>query len=472
MLPERCLLLFSFAFLLMCRATPAEERERPNLIHIIVDDLGWNDVGFHGSEIKTPNMDRLAAESVVLDRFYVTPICSPTRAGALTGRYPFRYGIWGGVVSPTKRHGLPPQELTAPELLAKAGYRHRILLGKWHLGLASTKFHPLNHGFTEFYGHYNGAIDYFSRKRFGELDWHHNFDSVHEEGYSTDLIGKKAVAFIDEHSAESPFSMVIAFNAPHSPIQAKRSDLDAYGFNPDGPRAPNTDKGIAKRENAPDYGERGKGNTVRQTFSSMVACLDQNIGRILDALDRNQVRDNTLLILHSDNGGDPRHGGNNKPLRGTKFSTWEGGVRVVAMIRWPKALVGGRKYNSVTSYIDVVPTLLGATGEKPPANLDGINLLPFLQGEQKPLDRTILLDQDTVVSDRWKLKGNEFYDLQNDPNETAASTDVPTNIAKTLQMRLADYPRLVGPPVKTQLAKQKKWPPSEWKLASEPSYPE
>jgi arylsulfatase B len=122
------------------------EAARPNIIHIIADDLGWSDVGFHGSKIKTPVIDRLASESVVLDRFYVTPICSPTRAGVLTGRYPFRFGIWGGVVSPTRRHGLPPAEFTAAELLAQCGYKHRALFGKWHLGLSSTMFHPLNHG--------------------------------------------------------------------------------------------------------------------------------------------------------------------------------------------------------------------------------------------------------------------------------------------------------------------------------------
>ncbi|MFN3193793.1 MAG: arylsulfatase B [Aureliella sp.] len=439
---------------------------QPNIIHIIVDDLGWNDVGFHGSEIKTPAIDQLANESVVLDRFYVTPICSPTRAGALTGRYPFRFGIWGGVVSPTQRHGLPPGEATVPELLAEAGYARRIMLGKWHLGLASTKFHPLNHGFTEFYGHYNGAIDYFSRERFGELDWHRNFDSVPEDGYSTDLIGKAAEEFINSHDGESPFYMYVAFNAPHSPIQAKRTDLDAYGFDPNGQTAPNTDKGIAKRENAPQYGRRGKGNTVRQTFAGMVSSLDQNVDRILRAIDKNGLRENTLILFHSDNGGIPKHGGSNLPLRGNKFTTWEGGVRVVAMLRWPQRIEGDRRYESLASYIDILPTMLAAAGHEHSGG-DGINLLPFLAGHQQPPKRTLLLDQETVVSDRWKLKDGSLYDLSTDPGESMSSEHPPDGILSMLQNELEKFSTLVGPPTRTALPTPSKWPPAEWKLPVE-----
>ena len=314
----------------------------PNIVHIIADDLGWNDVGFHGSDIKTHVIDQLAKESIILDRFYVTPICSPTRAGVLTGRYPFRFGIWGGVVSPDKRHGLPPSENTTPEFLRDCGYQNRALFGKWHLGLSSTMFHPLNHGFTHFVGHYNGAIDYFSRHRHGELDWHENFESRPEDGYSTDLIGRAAAAFIDQQKNTSPFYMLVTFNAPHSPLQAKPADLADYGFDSNKDLAPNTVRRLARREGALDYGMKGRGNSIRQTFSAMVSALDQNIGRILEALQRNGFTQNTIVVFHSDNGADPNHGGDNKPLRGNKFTTWEGGVRVVALIRWPRKLVGGR----------------------------------------------------------------------------------------------------------------------------------
>lgn len=439
----------------------------PNIIHIIADDLGWNDVSFHGSEIQTPNIDRLAGESVILDRFYVTPVCSPTRAGALTGRYPFRFGIFGGVVSPTKRHGLPPVEITTPELLAKAGYANRMLIGKWHLGLASTMFHPMRHGFTSFYGHYNGAIDYFSRERFGELDWHNGFESVHEEGYSTDLVGRAAVSFIQKQKKGSPFFLMLAFNAPHSPIQAKREDLDRYGFDVAGPRAANTDAGIAKREKAPAYGEAGKGNTVRQTFAAMTMAMDHQIGAILDTLEAEGLRDNTLLVFHSDNGGTPKHGGNNLPLRGDKFTTWEGGTRVVAMIRWPEKFQGGRRYEHVTGYIDLLPTFATAAGVKAPGHVDGRDLLGYLTGAEPDGERSILLDQKTVVTDRWKLVGAELFDLVNDPNETTdVGDDHPKHVARLKKM-LEAYAGMAGPPVTSQLKTPIMWPPDEWRLPEE-----
>jgi arylsulfatase B len=453
---------------MMLSMAPRVGAAGPNIIHIIADDLGWNDVGFHGSDISTPHIDRLAKDSVILNRFYVTPICSPTRAGALTGRYPFRYGIWGGVVSPTKRHGLPAAEVTTAELLAEAGYERRALMGKWHLGLASTMFHPLRHGFTSFYGHYNGAIDYFSRERFGQLDWHVGYESVIEEGYSTDLIGRAAVRFIKDHRGAAPFFLMLTFNAPHSPLQAKRDDLDRYGFDPDGPRAPNTDAGIAKREKAPEYGESGKGNTRRQTFAAMTTALDRNIGAVLKALDERGLRDNTLVVFHSDNGADPRHGGSNTPLRGNKFTTWEGGTRVVAMVRWPERLRGGRDFDRVTGYIDLLPTFAAAAGVEAPKNVDGVNLLPHLTGIEKARDRFILLDAQTVVTDRWKLRGNELFDLLTDPNETtdiaAEHSDRVTRLKKTLSR----YESMVGPATESGIPMPESWPPKRWRLPEEP----
>ena len=419
---------------LMCGSPLAAEElhlsVRPHIVHVIADDLGWNDVGFHGSEIETPRIDALAGESVVLDRFYVAPICSPTRAGVLTGRYPFRFGIWKGVISPFKRHGLPPSELTTPEYLAKAGYKRRGMFGKWHLGLASSQFHPNQHGFTYFYGHYNGAIDYFSHERAGEVDWHRNEETLDEAGYSTDLIGDEAARFILEHPDESPFYMVVAFNAPHSPIQATTDQLDRYSFDPEGPRAPNTDRKIAMREKAPAYGEAGKGNTIRQTYSAMVSSLDDNLGKILDALQRRGIEERTIVIFHSDNGGTPVHGGSNQPLRGNKFTTWEGGVRVVAMIRWPEQLAAGR-YRGVAAYIDLLPTLLKVVNLAPERPVDGVDLFERITSQMEPPERYVLLGERTVVGQRWKLNEDEFYDLSTNPNESAPVAQPPTAVMQT-----------------------------------------
>lgn len=442
----------------------------PNIVHVIVDDLGWNDVGFHGSEIRTPVIDRLAAESLVLDRFYVTSICSPTRAGALTGRYPFRFGIWDGVISPKKRHGLPPSETTIPELLATAGYRQRALMGKWHLGLGSTMFHPLNHGFNEFYGHYNGAIDYFSRERSGQLDWHRNFESAHEEGYSTELLGDEAVRFICRQSADVPFYLLVAFNAPHSPIQSLREDLNAYGFDPETPLAPNTVAGIAMRENAADYGERGRGNSVRQTFSAMTSAMDRNLGKILDALREEGFRENTIVVFHSDNGGIPKHGGDNRPLRGNKFTTWEGGTRVVSMIRYPGRIEPGI-YQGLACYLDLLPTLAAAARVDYPADIDGINLLPYVASRQVPPERHLLLGEEAVVSQRWKLVDSQLFDLRDDPYEKQDVSKDHPRIVDDLTRTLEQFRKLAGPPTTTSLPLPSQWPPEEWKLPDEFSEP-
>ena len=440
----------------------------PNILHIVVDDLGWNDVGYHGSEIPTPVIDGLAAESVVLNRFYVSPICSPTRAGLLTGRYPFRYGIWNGVVSPSRRHGLPPEEMTTPELLADLGYQDRVLLGKWHLGLASTKFHPLRHGFTQFYGHYNGALDYFTQQRMGQRDWHRDYDASPDTGYTTDLIADEAVRFIQQRSSGQPFYLVVCFNAPHSPLQSTNVALVQAGFDAQQPLAPNTDQRLANREGTPTYGTLGRGNTIRQTFSAMVSSLDHAIGRILSALHRQQLTDNTLLVLHSDNGGIPEHGGSNLPLRGNKFTFWEGGVRVVAMIRWPRVLSPGTS-ETVTGYVDLLPTFVSAAGGDPPRQTDGRSLLPVSKPPADQPQRVLLLGEHTAVSQRWKLHENEYNDLQADPNEThpARREDVPADIAGLLEAAIDSFPSMVGSESSTALPSPETWPPPAWKLPAE-----
>ncbi|NLK42207.1 MAG: arylsulfatase [Planctomycetes bacterium] len=447
----------------------ADAPQKPNVVYIIADDLGWNDVGYHGSEIRTLHIDQLAQEGVILDRFYVCPVCSPTRAGILTGQYPIRFGMHSGVINPMQRHGLPPQEFTLPEMLAEAGYEKRIMIGKWHLGLASTLFHPLRHGFTDFYGHYNGAIDYFSHKRHGELDWHRDYASCYEEGYSTDLIGQEAVRWIQHSKSESPFFLYVNFNAPHSPLQAKPEDLEAYGFDPDKEQSPHTDASLAKSEGDPEYGKKGRGNTVRQTYAAMTAAMDRQIGNILNAIDRKGFRENTLIIFHSDNGGTPKHGGSNTPLRGNKFTTWEGGVRVAAMMRWPAQLKGGRRVDHVMGYIDMWPTLAAAVGYAGPhpKKLDGINMLPVLKGEKQPSDRYFQLGQGSLVTQNWKLVRNRLFAIATDPCETTDVAAQNPQIVAALKARVAEFEKLEGPACTTSLPKPEHWPPPEWNIPEE-----
>lgn len=202
-----------------------DAKQKPNVVIILADDLGWGDVGYHGSTIQTPNIDRLAADGIELDRHYAASVSSPTRAGLMTGRYPSRFGIRETVIPPWRDYGLPVEERTMADMLADNGYEDRAILGKWHLGHGRLAYYPLNRGFTHFYGHLNGAIDYFNHEREGELDWHNDWDSSYDEGYSTDLLTTEAVRCIEDYSKDGPYFLYVAYNAPHSPYQAPEDEI-------------------------------------------------------------------------------------------------------------------------------------------------------------------------------------------------------------------------------------------------------
>ncbi len=411
-------------------AAPAK---RPNLVILVADDLGWNDVGYHGSDIRTPAIDRLAKSGVQLDRFYVCPICSPTRAGLLTGRYPHRFGLRDTVIPPWRKFGLNLSEQTLPEIFAKAGYKRRACIGKWHLGHYKRAYHPIERGFTHFYGHYNGAIDYFTHLREGERDWHRDFEPSADAGYSTELLGDEAVRFIKGSPEGEPFLLYLPFNAPHGPLQAQRKYLDEYGY--DEKAGTFKKKGAAKD----DYGTEGQGNRKRQTFAAMVTAMDTQIGRILDTLDSEGLAENSIVLFFSDNGATLKIGGSNKPLPGAKHSVHEGGVRVPAVIRWPAGLHGSRKFDTLMGYIDVLPTLLGLAGREKPGGgkpLDGIDLSGVLRGKTKAPDRTFYLGQKAVISQQWKLIEGKLYRIDTDPTErkdvSAANPAVLSRLAKQL----------------------------------------
>lgn len=385
----RIILFLLFVSCISC-SSESVHQVKPNIILIIADDLGWGDVGYHGSDIRTPNIDRLAKEGVELDRFYVAPICSPTRAGLLTGRYPNRYGLRNNVIRPWLDFGLDTAEVTLPEILADAEYTHRALVGKWHLGHSRKAYHPLSRGYTYFYGHLNGAIDYFSFKREGQRDWHENYRPSLDTGYTTDLIGKKARQLILNYTAEEqPFFLQVAFNAPHSPLQATRKYLDMYGFDP-----------LKKRF----IRGRGRGNSKRQTYSAMVTHMDDEIGEMLQLMDSLGIADNTIVVFMSDNGAELNHGGSNGDLRGAKLTEWEGGVRVPAIVRWPGKFNGGRNTEQVFSYLDVLPTLLNMAGVEhtEALPLDGIDLSTAITSNELS-SRTLYLGNGALITDKYKL---------------------------------------------------------------------
>jgi arylsulfatase A-like enzyme len=349
----------------------AQDVKRPHIVLIVADDLGWNAVGYHGGFVKTPNIDRIAKQGVELDRFYVSPMCSPTRAGLMTGRYPMRFGMARSVVRPWAKFGLPPEERNLPKALAEVGYQHRGAFGKWHLGHLAPQWHPLAQGFTEYKGAYNGAADYLTRDRDGETDWHVNGDDVEEKGYTTDLIADAACTFISEHAKSGPMLCYVPFSAPHEPLQAPDKYIKRYANLDDNP---NDDHPSDKRK-----------------LAAMVACMDDGIGRILGAIEKAGITKDTVVWFLSDNGGIGSIHGNNAPLRAAKLTVYEGGVRTPAAVWWPSVIEGGRKIETPIVNVDVMPTLVALAGgvvvaaansDKP---LDGVDVSGVLAGKESKI---------------------------------------------------------------------------------------
>lgn len=433
-------------------ATPSQPRpaaqrppaaSHPNILIIIADDLGYQDVGFEGAAFPTPNIDRIAKSGMVLDHFYASALCSPSRAGLLTGRYPNRFGIMGDTITPGSDFGMDPNEQTIANVLSRAGYERRSFLGKWHLGHRSLDFHPMHFGFTSFYGHYNGAIDYFTHKREGQVDWHRNYAPSADKGYSTDLLGAEAVRIIRAPSPHgSPWLMWLAFNAPHAPLQAPPADLAAAGFDPSKPLFKHKE---SAREGA-DFGEQGRGNTHRQTALAAIHALDRNIGKVLDALRDTGQLDNTLILFTSDNGGPGKTGAkdnpsSNGPLRGWKFLHYEGGVRVAAAISWPTGLRPRADAEiGPVAYVDLMPTLAHIAGARLERPVDGEDVSAALLSGKLLAKRDLFFGEDYRVAaannergptdpeslrgraasgraGRWKLVGDELYDVIADPYE-------------------------------------------------------
>jgi arylsulfatase B len=360
--------IFILIALLSLASAALAQPKRPNIVLIVSDDQGWNTVGYHGGFVQTPNIDRIAKQGVELNRFYVSPMCSPTRAGLMTGRYAMRMGMARSVVRPWARFGLPPAERTLPEALAEAGYTHRGAFGKWHLGHLEPQWHPMAQGFTTFTGMYNGAGDYWKRARDGEIDWHHDADDIEPKGYTTNLIADAACDFIGLRAKDGPFLCYVPFSSPHDPFQAPDEYVKRY----------------AALDDTPGDGKPSD----KQLVAAMIACMDDGVGRILGAIDKAGVANDTIVWFFSDNGGIGRRiPGNNQPLRGEKLTVYEGGVRVPAAVWWPGRIEGGRKVDTPMLNVDVMPTLLAlaggnAQGERP---LDGVDVSGVLTNQAKAL---------------------------------------------------------------------------------------
>jgi arylsulfatase A-like enzyme len=418
---------------------------RPHVVYLLADDLGWSDVGWHNGDLHTPNLDKLAAGGARLEQFYVQPVCSPTRAAFLTGRYPMRHGLQIGVVRPHAQYGLPLDERTLPQALKETGYSTAIV-GKWHLGHFERAYLPTQRGFDRQYGHYNGALDYFTHERDGGHDWHRDDKVNRDEGYSTELLGREAVRIIEQHDASKPLFLYVPFNAPHSPMQAPKSYLDRY--------TKITDE-------------------KRRAFAAMVHCLDDQVGLIVAALEKKGIAKNTLTLFSSDNGGPLNLGATNGPLRGEKTTLYEGGVRVPALANWPGRIAAGTVVNAPLHMVDWYPTLVTLAGGslKQKHALDGRDAWAAIaQGKPSPHDDILLNTTPYTGAIRagdWKLILNgrvnsndlkqknkkkgaeelvELFNLANDPYEkTNLAAEQPQKV-KELRARLDAYARTAVPP--------------------------
>jgi arylsulfatase A-like enzyme len=438
-------------------AVATAEDNRPNIVFILVDDMGREDCGFMGGkEIKTPHIDKLAAAGTILDAHYVQPVCSPTRAALISGRYPMRHGLQVGVVRPWANYGLPLDERTLPQALKEAGYTTAIV-GKWHLGHSTPEYLPTRRGFDRQYGHYNGALDYFTHIRDGGFDWHRDDKVSRDEGYSTHLLAKEAVAVVQESAGKKPFFLYVPFNGVHAPHQVPEEYLKPYGAL----------------------------TGQRKIYAGMLSALDEAVGKIVDAVDKAGVRQQTLFVFSSDNGGPaPGRVTDNGKYRAGKGTLYEGGVRVAAFATWEGHLPAGKTVKEPVHMVDWFPTLVNLAGGKLEQKLplDGFDIWPTLTQQKASPHTSILLNttptNGAVRVGDWKLvvrDGNdeeddaevpakkkakaanlppvELFNLQNDPYEKTNLAAKHPEKVKELKEVLNGYAKQAIPPKNKPKAK-------------------
>ena len=429
----------------------------PNIVVILADDMGWKDVGYHGSEIETPNLDQLAASGAELDLFYAMPTCSPTRAALLTGQLPLRLGV----VRPLSKNnptGLPLDRKLLPQFLEDAGYQ-TALSGKWHLGYLDRAYHPNQRGFQSFYGHVTGGVGYWDHVHGGGYDWQRDGVIVRNARYATHLIAEEAERVVRERNRSKPLFLYVAFNAPHLPNEAPETALDRYAHIED-PR--------------------------RRAHAAMVSELDAAVGRIVRALESEGIAGDTILWFLSDNGGlneasapalfkrilgianrifdrpfplrilrflqtNVEDGGaDNGPFRMGKQSVFEGGVRVPSFVVWP-GTIAPRRVDERVSVADVLPTLLEAAS-LPTAEdqvQDGASRWDVVTGSGSTLPpdlATVSADGVAYYSGDMKLirtsaGEHHLFDLSRDPSEANDLATVQPDVVEALAAKLDAFPR-------------------------------
>ena len=410
----------------------AESATPPNIVLILADDLGYGDVSFNGRKTwKTPNLDRLAAEGLRLDRFYAGSVtCAPSRGVLLTGRYSIHNGVTQNF------QDLPRSEVTIAEVLRGGGYA-TALYGKWHHGATpadqETYTHPMDQGFDDFFGFTNAAHAW---EKFPTEIWQGR-GLIPISGHSDDLFTDRAVEFL-RLNANRPFFLYLPYISAHFNIEAPAEEIALH------------------RDNFPEY---DPAKPVNATYAAMITRFDRNVGRVLAALQANGLAENTLVIFTSDHGatfevgnqGTSNFHDSNAPLRGQKRTLWEGGIRVPACVRWPGHIAAGSASSEPMHSVDLWTTLLAAAGVQPPAGVktDGINLLPVWEGREKLPDRTLFWE--------WRTEGNDLTAAMQGPWKLLVSRGSPVELFQVLndpaehRNLAAQYPERVKE-LKAQLA--------------------
>jgi arylsulfatase A-like enzyme len=430
------------AALILGASPQAQAQRSPNVVLVMMDDLGYGDLGSYGArDVRTPNIDRLAREGVRLTDAYANgAVCTPTRAALISGRYQQRVGLeWVLTISPADRErGLPALETSLPALLKANGYATG-LVGKWHLG-TKPEFGPNAHGFDEFYGFLGGAHSYYTNRAeiagvgAGAPDLFENTTPVEATGYLTDEMTRRAVSFITRH-ADGPFFLEVAYSAVHWPFQP-----------PDQPASEAERVAGRPLRQMPDDSVRA----TRQEYVRMLERADRGVGEILTALHRRGLTNSTLVIFTNDNGGEWLS--RNAPLFHRKATLWEGGIRVPLILRWPGELPAGKVSAQVAITMDVTASILAATGVRPPASYrpDGIDILPILRGRAPLLERRLFWrwarpdrQQRAARVGQWKLLADAsqllLFDLSVDPGERTDLSGRRPDLVATLKRLIAEW---------------------------------
>ena len=434
---QNSVILFVAQFLLFVSLASATTPARPNVVVIMADDLGYGEVLYRGdADSVTANIDSIGRNGVQFSAGYSTaPVCGPSRAGLLSGLYQNRFGFEENPGPYRLREdvkiGIPKTVKTLPERLKALGYVTG-LVGKSHTG-ENSEFQPLSSGFDEYFGFNNGASNYRADGKYGtKMNQSTNpvfrgAEKVEESEYLTDAFGREAVAFINRHR-NKPFFLYLPFNAVHGPLQATDQDLEKFKSEPD---------------------------EKRRLVKAMLHAMDRNVGRVLEALRKNGIAENTLLVFLSDNGGKPKDNGcSNAPLRGEKGELWDGGIRVPFCLQWPAKVKGGQTLGFPVISLDLLPTIVTAAGGLVEKDLDGIDLLPFLSAASTPPDRTLKwrFNKAWAIRDKeWKLikakTGGEpqLFRIAEDISETRNLAVEHPEIVKCLQTAYNEWDATLMP---------------------------